>query len=587
MVDFSIKNHKTNSVNQDINSTNLLRDTRGSGVATLNIICDSLKSCDIISRPEIPGRKFSWAIAPSRGGDFSPFPTKETIYILSPSNYADALKKRPGSVGILALMPQDDIPADTNDEPLKNRLITIKPKNPNTTETPMELLSFLQSFFFSLYTWRESMSSLIDSRASVQELLDVSLPYLNGFVDVSDATFNLIAATPNATPPDSVSAQLIQNGTHSKELIERISKNGVMESWSSQNEVKVFEPFDRIPFTYVTKVMWKGRDYLGHVVMVCDKEEPTAGAVDLFETFADAACRLVAQTSSIVQEGNYSNINPAVTLITTLLNGAALKSGQLDKQLEILELDKDTEFRVVIVESQKYDLSGNAAYIASELNAKFPSRYFMAFAYEGYAFGLLHGKEWNGDYETRDSQILRDFCQSNGCYGYVSDRFHHIQNIRNAYKQTLLTAHYRDLINTELLPLNEAEPPSVYFFEDAFVFYLFGEHMNDDSISDWLEDNSFREFCMRNSVVDSMAAKAAPGETNDIKLLYYYLFYERKATPTANALHMHRNNILYRISSIEKRYALDLSRNETRLRLQTCFLFKILSSKSFRELIGS
>jgi hypothetical protein len=211
----------------------------------------------------------------------------------------------------------------------------------------------------------------------------------------------------------------------------------------------------------------------------------------------------------------------------------------------------------------------------------------MAFAYEGYAFGLLHGKEWNGDYETRDSQILRDFCQSNNCYGYVSDRFHHIQNIRNAYKQTLLTAHYRDLINTELLPLNEAENPNVYFFEDAFVFYLFGDHINDDSISDWLEDTSFREFCMRNSVVDGMAAKAVPGETNDIKLLYYYLFYERKATPTANALHMHRNNILYRISSIEKRYAIDLSRNETRLRLQTCFLYKILSSKNFRELIGS
>lgn len=84
-----------------------------------------------------------------------------------------------------------------------------------------------------------------------------------------------------------------------------------------------------------------------------------------------------------------------------------------------------------------------------------------------------------------------------------------------------------------------------------------------------------------------MAAEETHHDVCDLKLLYCYLFNERKATPTATQLHMHRNNVLYRIRSIEKRYGLDLDQFEARQRLLNCYRIKIMTSWQFRDMLSS
>lgn len=58
-----------------------------------------------------------------------------------------------------------------------------------------------------------------------------------------------------------------------------------------------------------------------------------------------------------------------------------------------------------------------------------------------------------------------------------------------------------------------------------------------------------------------------------------------ETTPTAQQLHMHRNNVLYRIGSIEKRFGIDLGQFGTRERLISCYRYKILTSNKFRQLL--
>ena len=47
---------------------------------------------------------------------------------------------------------------------------------------------------------------------------------------------------------------------------------------------------------------------------------------------------------------------------------------------------------------------------------------------------------------------------------------------------------------------------------------------------------------------------------------------ERKATETGQQLHMHRNNVIYRISRIEELTGLSLDDHGTRLGLEISFL---------------
>ena len=60
--------------------------------------------------------------------------------------------------------------------------------------------------------------------------------------------------------------------------------------------------------------------------------------------------------------------------------------------------------------------------------------------------------------------------------------------------------------------------------------------------------------------------------TNNLQLLRTYLWYERKATETGQVLHMHRNNVIYRISRIEQLMDLSLNDHGTRVGLEMSFL---------------
>jgi hypothetical protein len=600
------------------------------GLATLDMICNKLPTCNIVIQPKHTTRKFSWASTAMRATDNDPFPATETLFVLSSDNFKETLESNPGSFGILALLPQEPMPPAKDLDAFANRLTVLYPKDPATKSTPLELLSYLQSMFFTLYRWHAAMQSIIDSRGKMQALLDIANEQLPGFLDITGPTFNLLAYTKNIEAPGTLTKKLVETGTHSKEWIERIEKQGVVRDWAHQDETIAFDPIPSIPFPFISKIMRHDSVYLGHVVMICTEGQPNQGTIDTFDIFADYAADLMARTSTLSGDSRAGQVNRAAAFLATLLDGDELGKRQVDAQAELLNMEDDVEFRVVVLDPLSGVFAANTAHLAEELSTRIPSDYFFAFAYNGQVFGLFHGETWTSDYDVRDMNAVRTFCVRYGCNGFVSDRFHNLGEVSLAYKQALYARKYRTAIDSELAPvidastadpqnnissedettsptcLPEGTPGRLYFFEDAFCFYLFEfctpsatsnaddsnntnamSVFNDDQgiLGNVGQDDTFRDFCMNGTVLDDIADASDPEDTNDIKILYYFLFFERKATPAANALHMHRNNVLYRISSIERKYAIDLSRSETRLRLQTCFLYKIATSQNFRALI--
>ncbi len=60
-------------------------------------------------------------------------------------------------------------------------------------------------------------------------------------------------------------------------------------------------------------------------------------------------------------------------------------------------------------------------------------------------------------------------------------------------------------------------------------------------------------------VVRSIAKDDAERGTDNYQFLYEYLMCERRANIVAEKLHMHRNNVKYRIDRIEGAYGIDTS----------------------------
>ena len=107
-------------------------------------------------------------------------------------------------------------------------------------------------------------------------------------------------------------------------------------------------------------------------------------------------------------------------------------------------------------------------------------------------------------------------------------------------------------------------------FDRNLPYYLLGE--NPRSMDIWR--GSAYEQAMR-----TLMDYDRQHNTNNLQLLYTYLRCERKATETGQLMHMHRNNVVYRIGRIEEMLGLSLEDPEVRLCLTVSYLLLYLNGQ--------
>ena len=95
-------------------------------------------------------------------------------------------------------------------------------------------------------------------------------------------------------------------------------------------------------------------------------------------------------------------------------------------------------------------------------------------------------------------------------------------------------------------------------------------HLEDYWLSHLFETCSkiipLENFC--NPVIKQIAAKKQTGAASPLEILTAYLESDRQLTQAAETLHMHRNNVLYHITRLEKEYNLEMDDSDKRLHLQ-------------------
>ena len=117
--------------------------------------------------------------------------------------------------------------------------------------------------------------------------------------------------------------------------------------------------------------------------------------------------------------------------------------------------------------------------------------------------------------------------------------------------------------------VSEEDPKDtrIHYFSNNGHYCLLGEC--EDSMNIWYH-NHFHHKLKKLHEHDQQH------NSDNIRLLYNYLLYERRVTETANALNMHRNSVTYRISRIEDLLEVELDDLATRNMLIFSFYLLIL-----------
>ena len=540
-----------------------------SSSATVNMIIDRLDDFEVVAVPDNPSRAVSWCTVLSLPANTKTVNDRATLYLVDTVDAERFFVQHPNALGLVIL--QQDEPFLTDDPffpaASQHQLIVVRGKTPAAkTELQGLAMSAIYSCIFEIREWTSNLANIASRKGSIQEVIDASEQLFDNFIDVSDSTYSLVAHTKSIEPVDPLSTELVRLGCHNVDAVKRAESSGTFGEWRDQADVHVFQPDSVVPYTYVTSVLRDGDSYAGHVVMVCNNHDATPGIIDSF--------RILSTTCQQIVNSDCFNESPAAPFLRKVIDDPRLAQSYFDEQSALLDLDITGWFDLVLVDYRIGDYAEQPSWVASMLQRVCPDG--SIFSYENSLFVLNSYKDDHINQRKTYLSQLEVFCKEMKCVAYASDVFERLRDLRFAFKQTRIARSHKSCVDVELRPIDNIDDRRVISFSEAFAYYRLDEREKDPDL--W-------SFCMRHTVLDDIASGDPGHSVNDVKLLYYYLFNERKTTPTAQQLHMHRNNVLYRVGSIEKRFGIDLDKFSEREHLISCYRHKILTSNKFRQML--
>lgn len=170
---------------------------------------------------------------------------------------------------------------------------------------------------------------------------------------------------------------------------------------------------------------------------------------------------------------------------------------------------------------------------------------------------LLLSEEYITDTQLNQIQSV---CTSYDIAIGISTEFSDIMFLHNAYQQMIAIKR----INQQL-----GEHPAVSYYEDVLIYHLAMLAGKDCDLS---------QFCL--PVIREIELYDQQHDTLLLEGLQGYLESGRNIQKAANALHMHKNTLYYRIKRIEELFHLDLSSEDLCFNLQYSLRIKKLIAKS-------
>jgi hypothetical protein len=162
-------------------------------------------------------------------------------------------------------------------------------------------------------------------------------------------------------------------------------------------------------------------------------------------------------------------------------------------------------------------------------------------------FNLTHSHMTESDFRNQIYEFARDGAYTVG----LSSFFHNFFRFPDACRQAEIAVQYAG---------SQDVPIQLYFFEEAIVPYMMSKITDGESINALCHEKLL-------ALLENDIQKG----TDYYLTLQTYIENERNLTNVANALHIHRSTLQYRIEKIQELIDLPLEDAETRFYLQCCF----------------
>jgi len=410
-----------------------------------------------------------------------------------------------------------------------------------------ELIDTLRDLYILISEWYENMLLTAASQGSVQDILTLSESIIGNFISASDSALALIAYTKGIDIDDPVSNYLIEYGHHSEDSYKMFLQANRYDIWMRTDGLVVNTDRAIARYSVVSKIFKFDKTYFMHVVMSCNNRPLTPGLEELFKIMCEVLEHLIRRNWDNDRFFSHSY----QSLIIDLINGGGKANRTaVESRARIIGIDPDQEYIIILLEIGSGEGKAFPGRIAQDIFSLFAR--IRAVHYDSRLLLLLHSRSIAQYAESVDlPNKLNEYLAENNLRGGVSDVFADLTDLPDAYLQAKL-ALFHGLTDK-----------SVTHYEDIFAKSLLDFSQNTMLL--WSKSRYGKLLLeLRRSDLEK--------NQNNIKLLRSYMLNERRAKETADEMHMHRNNVVYRIKRIEEMNNLSFDDPKTRVNVLLSFL---------------
>lgn len=421
--------------------------------------------------------------------------------------------------------------------------------------------------YLRLVRWLCSMQQSVIDQDGVQALLNISEDIMVNTVTVLDSSLKLLAYTRNHLPDDEPNVFLIENGYHSEKTLKKLRQFERFKEPSNTNDIVISEDRSISDYITVKKFFKHFNNVFVYVVMICNRRSVTRGLIDQFELlnfFIEFYTK-----KGYPYDGKYSAFD---SLMHDILDMHLKDESEIRQRVDAANFPYNGIF-----DFYKIDIAANAVQAISFLTLKLSGMITNSkVTFYRNSIIVLNTYRNTGELEERYREIcgMLEMVASDSIEAVgISNCFFNLSGFHLAFHQAEAATELGAIAPELNFALEKSLSFPVCKFEDVYLKHMCVSQLSSEAAE--LYENNIASILIKR--LDEFSKIRS---YNYLDLLYTYLLLERRATDVAEAVHLHRNTIIYHIEKIEELFGASLEDPQLRLKLLVEIYRHKMSTKS-------
>ena len=415
--------------------------------------------------------------------------------------------------------------------------------------------------------WERSMDFLRLTGGTLQDLVDVSEQFLRNHVVVLDPALKLLAYTKGVPCDDPITCELIEHGYHTEDNIGKFKLHKRFKSWSEDDGFVINDTKTICKYTTIVK-SFKARSAFSLItVMMCNQNEDLDYLQDVFGMFCDRVEFFAAR--------DYPDDKPAGNVVDTFLKdliGGTLENSAVIERSQYAGIPHSGCFCLFYTKPEAGSVP--VSRLLSDVSvAVAPAKTLLiddaavvlCFNCAGSKHPALSATESCPRAHRTNSERLNKMLERYDMTCGRSSKFTELARAATAFDQAREAFALSHRPSVAQRGAADNHWSRIFSFDRYCVDYLTGE-MPEKALDLFSHTHA-------GSIIERIAEQDAMAHTNNYEFLYSYLLYERRTSTVAEKLHMHRNNVGYRIGRIEEQF--DIDTGDPQLRIDLLMAYRL------------